>query len=393
MTAQCVAFVETIARAGGGAQISLLELIRAVRGKPRIVVVLPEDGPLRELIVQAGAEVRILPWPDEVLAAGERLGGLSVANLVRAMRAAFSIPALVQALRKTLEEVGADVVITNGIKAHVLGALGRGARPLVWFLREGQEGRVLSSAIMRVLGGRCSGAIAISRFVEREARSLLPKRVPIQVLYNLVDFTQFSGAAPAPADLQKGDREVWFCMIGALTPLKGQDLFLEAASSVALRVPDARFVIVGSNFYKTETNSTYARDLNRMADNPSLRGRVMFLGQREDVPSLLRLIDVLVQPNRGPEGLGRSVLEAMSCAIPVIAVNRWGPAELISDGETGLLFPPLDVAALADKMERLALDSEERHRLGKAAQGWVRRELDRDRIVERFRQFIEVLTK
>src|SRR5262249_9344252 len=74
----------------------------------------------------------------------------------------------------------------------------------------------------------------------------------------------------------------------------------------------------------------------------------------------------------GPEGLGRVVLEAMACGVPVVTVDRWGPRELVTDGETGLLVPPGDVDALADRMRRLASDPALRVRLGAAARRWVR---------------------
>ncbi len=91
----------------------------------------------------------------------------------------------------------------------------------------------------------------------------------------------------------------------------------------------------------------------RGCQNSLLRDRVKFVGFRNDVPGILSQLDILVQSNRGPEGLGRSVLEAMACGVPVIAVNKWGPAELIQNGQTGLLFAPLDTKQLASHMLRL----------------------------------------
>jgi glycosyltransferase involved in cell wall biosynthesis len=86
-------------------------------------------------------------------------------------------------------------------------------------------------------------------------------------------------------------------------------------------------------------------------------------------------LDVLVQPNRGPEGLGRSVLEAMACSVPAIAVNKWGPAELIQDGETGLLFPPLDTGQLTAHMLMLGRNVSLRKTMGKRGHDWIRRNL------------------
>jgi glycosyltransferase involved in cell wall biosynthesis len=90
------------------------------------------------------------------------------------------------------------------------------------------------------------------------------------------------------------------------------------------------------------------------------------------MPSVCSQLDVLVQPNRGPEGLGRSVLEAMACSVPAIAVNKWGPAELVQDGETGLLFPPLDTGRLTAHMLMLGRNGSLRKTMGKRGHDWIR---------------------
>ena len=93
------------------------------------------------------------------------------------------------------------------------------------------------------------------------------------------------------------------------------------------------------------------------------------------MPGIFSQLDVLVQPNRGPEGLGRSVLEAMACGVPVIAVDKWGPAELIQDGQSGLLFRPLDAVGLAAHMLRLGSSGPLREMMGKRGLEWIQQNL------------------
>lgn len=392
MSPRRIAVLETIAFVGG-AEISLLELIRKLGGDPQFVVILPEDGPLREKLMDAGAEVRILPWPARLMNAGERARGLSPSALWDAALAAAALPGLARRLAQLLDEIGADVLVTNGIKSHILGALTHSGshRPLIWYLRDGLEGRTMSTLAMRMLGRRCRCAIAISRYVESEARKVLPRSAPVSVIYNLVDFGRFHPATRPPVDIKKPNGEIWFGAVGSLTPLKGQDIFLKAAARVARQLPQARFALIGSNFYKSEAASTYERHLRDIAAQPGLAGRVFFLGQRDDIASVLALLDVLVQSNREPEALGRSVLEAMACGVPVIAVNRWGPAELIVNGQTGVLTPVLDVQALAENMVALGQDAERRAALSAAAMRWVRDRLEPDRITEQFRGVVDNL--
>lgn len=390
MSPRRIAVLDSIADMGG-AQISLLELVRRLAGHPHVTLIVPQDGPLRQRALDAGAEVRILPWPEPLARAGERAGGLSIGNLGRAGIAAWTVPAYALRLARTLDEIGADVLVTNSIKPHIIGAIAslHSRRPLVWYLRDGLEGRPMSRLALRALGWRCQGAIAISRYIEQESRGVLPASVPVKVIYNLVDFGRFHSEAPPPDDLRKESGEVWFGVVGALTPLKGQDVFLRAAAQVAAELPRARFFLVGTNFYSTERGGSFGSELRRLAEVPSLAGRVSFLGHRDDIPSVLRLLDVLVQPNRAAEALGRSVLEAMACGVPVIASDRWGPAELIAHGETGLLTPVLDVPALASCMLQLGREPSQRAALAYAAAEWVRNELEPDRIVRQFREFVE----
>jgi glycosyltransferase involved in cell wall biosynthesis len=84
------------------------------------------------------------------------------------------------------------------------------------------------------------------------------------------------------------------------------------------------------------------------------------------LPELLHASDVLVLPSVR-EQFGQVLVEAMACAVPTIAVDRYGPARIVRDGETGWLVEPDDEAALADALVAAANDDVERRRRGQAA--------------------------
>jgi glycosyltransferase involved in cell wall biosynthesis len=327
--------------------------------------------------------VWVLPWPDAIASTGETAQRPSVAGM---LRSATRLPSFTRQLSKLLDEIRPSAFITNAAKAHVIGALTRKRKevPLIWYMRDGLEKRALSRKLLALLSRRCDLTVCISRYVAAQFREHVSASVPAHVIYNIVDLSRFRPGALPPADLPKQPDEIWFGIVGAITPLKGQDIFLDAAEKVLRQLPKAIFAIVGNNPYVTEAGLRFEERLRERVRNSPLRDRVKFVGFRNDVPGILSQLDVLVQPNRGPEGLGRSVLEAMACGVPVIAVNRWGPAELIEDGQSGLLFAPLDTEQLAVHMLRLGEDESLRKAMGRRGYEWIQHNLVAKELVGKF---------
>jgi glycosyltransferase involved in cell wall biosynthesis len=358
----------------GGAEISLLELVARLRQRYEFHLIVPAEGALKSRAEQAGARVRILSWPASLMRTGETSRRPSATQL---LRSAFSVRLFVRELSGILRDIQPSAFITNASKAHVLGALASRPKgvPLIWYMRDGLEQRPLSRRLLALLSRRCDFAICISRYVADQVRRHVSPALPTNIVYNIIDLDAFRPGSPPPADLSKGKDEIWFGVIGPITPLKGHDIFIDAAEKVAKRLSNAVFVIVGMNPYATQPGTEYEEHLRRRVAGSVIRDRVKFLGHRNDIPNILSRLDALVQPNRGPEGLGRSVLEAMACAVPVVTVNRWGPAEVVQDGRSGLLFPPLDSDALAERMAALGENLALRADLGRNAHEWIRRNI------------------
>ncbi len=123
-----------------------------------------------------------------------------------------------------------------------------------------------------------------------------------------------------------------------------------------------------------------------------LSDRVVFAGQRADVPELLHASDVVALASRR-EGVPRSLMEAMAAHIPVVATDVVGTRELVQHDRTGLLVPLGDVAELARALSRLLEDEELRGRLARAAAERVardfREELVTARVDEVYRRCLE----
>jgi len=158
--------------------------------------------------------------------------------------------------------------------------------------------------------------------------------------------------------------------IGRAVSGKGIDFYLRAARILADQGRNVRFLMIGAvsveQDYKSEME-TLARDLN-------LNGRVIFTGQRQDVSDILRDVDIVVHPSL-TEGLSNVILEAMAAGLPVVATRVGGNPELVQDGRTGLLIPPKDEAALASAIACLLDDPQTARKFGEAG---------RERIIQEF---------
>lgn len=375
----------------GGAEISILELASRLRDEYQFHFIVPGEGPLKREAEYVGASTWMLNWPKALKTLGETGNGKLIVPL---LAGASALPLFTRELSKLLRRIRPAMLITNAIKCHLVGALASRTEQtsLVWYMRDGMEQRGISRSALRLLNTRCDAAICISHYTAEQVRRYISPTLPLSIIYNIVDLALFQPGLPVPEDLVKGSGEVWFGNIGVITPLKGQDLFLQAAEIVSKELPQARFLIVGSSLYATHKSSDFERALRCQADSASLRGKVLFLGFRNDVPQIVSNLDVFVQSNRGPEGLGRSILEAMASSVPSVVVDRWGPAELITHGTTGLTFPQGNVQAMASKMLELGKDSLLRQRLGGNARVWVEHNLVPETLAQQADQcFLRIL--
>jgi glycosyltransferase involved in cell wall biosynthesis len=167
--------------------------------------------------------------------------------------------------------------------------------------------------------------------------------------------------------------------IGQITPAKGQEEFIRAAARVASMRPDIHFVIAGE---EKEDGSPFTNHLIQLVDTLGLSSKVSFLGHVHHIPELLAAVDVVVVPS-WDEGFSLVAIEAMAAGRAVMASNVGGIAGIINENATGLLFPPRDSKAMAEKLLWLLWDTGMRERLGKQAQREVAERFSRDQVIDR----------
>lgn len=122
-------------------------------------------------------------------------------------------------------------------------------------------------------------------------------------------------------------------------------------------------------------------DIEAAAQRAGVAGSVSFLGERRDVPSVLRDVDIYVQGSLW-EGFPNAILEAMAAGLPVVATAVGGVPELVEDGETGVLVPPNDPRAMADVVLALIEDPDLARRLGEAGRQRVEEHFSAERVIQ-----------
>jgi len=214
---------------------------------------------------------------------------------------------------------------------------------------------------------------AISSYTAREIADLVP--VPVRVIpYGL----GFAESLPAAREPRVSADSFLILYVGNLIPRKGVRFLIDALKRLPPNIP-AKLLILGEGTDRPKLEAQ-VRELG-------LNGRVSLPGRVPD-PDLhraLREANVFVLPSivdkRGDtEGLGVVLLEAMSYRVPVIGSAIGGITDIIADGETGLLVPPEDSAAIAAAVQRIASEPALAERLADAGSRRVRERFGWDAI-------------
>lgn len=264
--------------------------------------------------------------------------------------------------------------------ANVAGRLAApmAGRPwVVGGLRVAEHQRRWHLALDRLTTRLSAGEVCVSEGVLRFARDrggIDPGR--LTVIPNGVDPRPFDDAGPADrAALGVPPDATLALFVGRLDVQKGVPILLRAAAEVAKADPRWHLALVGDG---------PGRDsVTRAVASPGLRGRVHWLGRRDDVPALLKAADLLVLPSLW-EGMPNVVLEAMAARRAVVATAVEGTEDLVVPGVTGWLVPPTDPQALAAALVEAASDRDRLGRFGEAGRARVEAHFTPGRVVDAY---------
>jgi len=219
--------------------------------------------------------------------------------------------------------------------------------------------------------------VAISSYTAREIAQLSP--VPVRVIPYTVGFAEPGDAARAAAP----DGFV-VVFVGRLVERKGVRHVIDAVARLP-RERGAKLLVIGDGPERQPIEAQVRRA--GLDARVELRGRVSDAELRRAYASASAFVLPSIIDSRGDtEGLGVVLLEAMSYGVPVVGSNVGGIPDIVTDGETGLLVPPGDPAALAGALERLAADPVLAQRLGEAGRRHVRAHFSWSAITARWQE-------
>jgi glycosyltransferase involved in cell wall biosynthesis len=293
-------------------------------------------------------------------------GGGRLMALLSYLRLLFSARRLLRRLDPDL--VHAHYSVTHGVIASL-----SGRRPILLTLwgsdilrgdrAVGPFGRLLNRFALR----RADAVTSASEFMAGVAAEI-GKR-PVEVVPFGVDVERFR-----PVDGAEGGGLV----VGQAKHLEdryGTDVLVDAVAIAASEIPGLRLILAGEGSRREALEARVART--------GLGDRVAFLGAlpHDDMPGFMGSLDVLVNASRS-ESFGVAVLEGSASGLPVVVTRVGGAPETVIDGETGILVPPEDPAALASALVALATDRTRRRAMGEAGRRWVVEQFSWDRSVD-----------
>jgi glycosyltransferase involved in cell wall biosynthesis len=196
----------------------------------------------------------------------------------------------------------------------------------------------------------------------------------VGVVYNGVDLSPYRHPVERTAirrELGLMDQDFVLIQVARLVPIKDHLTVLRVVQRVAREMPRVRLVLVGEG--------PEEKAIREFVTQNKLEEHGCLLGLRSDVPRLLAAADVFLLTSIN-EGIPLTVIEAMAAGLPVVATDVGGVAEVVRQGETGLLAPAGDVEALARHV--LALASREgRERLGCAGRELAFAQFSEDKMI------------
>jgi len=268
-------------------------------------------------------------------------------------------------LRNKLKDNGYDIIYTSlnsCLSTSLLASLGMKIKHVSYRGTMGHLSRLDPASWLTYLNPRIDRIVCVSEAVRKYLLSLQLPESRLVTIYKGHDINWYSNLKkPSLGEFGIPANAFTVGFTGRIRPVKGVKILIKAASRLKNN-HDFHFILAGA------INDP---GITEIAEDPSTRTRIHFLGERKDAAAIAGTCDVFVMPSIAREGLPRSVIESMSQGVPPIVSNVGGMPELVTNNETGLVVPPLDPEALANAISFMADNPAKRKEMGQHAKNRI----------------------
>lgn len=333
----------------GGAERSLIDLVEHTRSEGRFLplVALPNPGPLAEKLQALNVDVQFLPLPFMY----EKISRSNLFSFVAF--GLLGLPAYIAYVFRTrgwLESLAVHAVHSTGIKNHILCCWLSRLTSLHFYLHLRDFIHPMLAIFFRLFSTTKNiHWMAASQAITKN----LSWHVPI--FYDGLKTTQFykNTSSKLKSNLRVPESAKLVGHAAALTPWKGQMIFIEAAAKILKQRSDVHFAVIGSKIYKTNADADYVERLHAKVKILGISTHVHFLPFLENSREIYDGLDLFVHSSLSPEPFGRVLLEALFCETAVVAAGAGGALEILKSEEAkDILHTPGDVTSLVLAIEK-----------------------------------------
>ncbi|MEW6606230.1 MAG: glycosyltransferase family 4 protein [bacterium] len=253
-----------------------------------------------------------------------------------------------------------------------------GINPAVILTRHMKSHRNKKDIGHRLIYNYVSKVIANSELVKEcllESHPLTQDKIP--VIYYGLDLTKYDpgryNGMQIKQEFNIDNKTKVVGIVGRLDPGKGQEYFLQSAKLILNSYPEIILLIVGEDIGA----EGYKNYLINLAQELGISEKVIFTGQRDDIPEVMAALDVFVFTSKA-EAFGLVLIEAMAMCKPIVGFRTGAIEEIVEDGINGILIPFGDVTALADKILDLLMDTQKAMNMGKEGRRITEEKFDLD---------------
>lgn len=335
-----------------GADKILLELVTGLdKSKFHPIVVLPNDGILKDKLIENGIETYVVHYP---------ILRRKYFNLKGIINYGLSYFGKSNEIVKLLKNKKIDIIHANTTAVLEGIYLKKKLKcKLIWHVHEIiLKPAIINKTISYLIGKYADKCVAVSKAVKKHLiDSKFVDEDKVEVIYNGVDTERFNPNVENKylyKEWNIPDEAIKVGMIGRVNAWKGQNDFLDAGEGLLKKYSNLYIFIVGSAFAGEEWRVDELK--KKIADSQN-KDRIIFSEFRTDTPEIHSFFDVLVLPSTNPDPLPTVVLEAMGCGTPIVGYNHGGVTEMVINGETGLLAEVKNSKDLGRKIQQ-ALESD-----------------------------------